>query len=95
MPSLAIAEACWWCTDRRYQSQLGDLPDSPADLSPFTPKYEEHHGWQIDLCEAQYWGDLPPKAQNFVHRVEALANLKVRLISIGPEREQVIRRDRV
>lgn len=78
---------------RHGDDLLSDLPDSPADLSPFTPKYEEHLGWDIDLCEAHYWGDLPPKAQDFVHRLEALTDLKVRLISIGPEREQVIRRD--
>jgi len=82
------------CVAYRHGDDLfSDLPDSPADLSPFTPKYEEHLGWDIDLSEAHYWGDLPPKAQDFVHRLEALTDLKVRLISIGPEREQVIRRD--
>ncbi len=83
------------CVAYRHDDDLlSDLPDSPADLSPFTPEYEEHTGWQIDLSQAHYWGDLPPEAQDYVHRVEALTDLKVRLISIGPEREQVIRWDR-
>ena len=80
---------------RHGDNLLSDLPDSPADLSSFTPEYEEYQGWQIDLCDDLYWGDLPSQAQGFVYQVEALTNRKVRLISIGPERDQVIRRDRV
>ncbi len=70
-----------------------DLPDSAADLSEFTPVYEDLPGWQADLWQARRWEDLPPQAQAYVERIEALSGLPVRLISVGPEREQIIQRD--
>jgi adenylosuccinate synthase len=70
-----------------------DLPDGPADLSPFTPVYEELAGWESDLQKVSAWDDLPTEAQTYVRRIEALTDLPAHLISIGPERTQIIRRD--
>jgi adenylosuccinate synthase len=78
---------------RHDEDRYSDLPDGPADLSPFTPEYEELPGWHTDLWQVHHWDDLPPEAQSYIRRVEELTKLKVRLISVGPEREQVIRRD--
>jgi adenylosuccinate synthase len=79
---------------RHAEERLSDLPDGPADLSPFNPEYEELPGWQADLWQARVWADLPSEAQDYVHRIEVLSNLKVQMISVGPERGQVIIRDR-
>jgi adenylosuccinate synthase len=68
-----------------------DLPNSAADISPFSPDYELLTGWQDDLMQARYWGDLPPEAQGYVRRIQELTDLPVRLISVGPEREQIVR----
>jgi adenylosuccinate synthase len=78
---------------RHEEDRYPDLPDGPADLSPFTPEYEELPGWHTDLWEVHHWDDLPPEAQSYIGRVEEHTQLKVRLTSVGPEREQVIRRD--
>ncbi|KPK90649.1 MAG: adenylosuccinate synthetase [Anaerolineae bacterium SM23_ 63] len=78
---------------RDGEHRYPDLPDGPSDLSPFTPEYGELPGWHTDLWEARHWNDLPPEAQSYIGRVEELTTLKVRLISVGPERDQVIRRD--
>jgi len=78
---------------RRDKDRYPDLPDGPADLSPFTPEYGELPGWHTDLWQVHSWDDLPPEAQSYIRRIEELTKLKVRLISVGPEREQVIRRD--
>jgi adenylosuccinate synthase len=77
----------------REKELLTDLPDGPADLSPFAPECEELPGWQTDLQQARSWAELPPEAQTYVQRVESLANLNVRMISVGPERDQIILRD--
>jgi adenylosuccinate synthase len=76
------------------EDEFQDLPDGPADLSPFKPVYENLPGWVSDLQEVNRWDDLPAEAQIYVRRIEALTNLPARLISIGPERTQIIRRDR-
>ncbi|HSV86823.1 MAG TPA: adenylosuccinate synthetase, partial [Levilinea sp.] len=68
-------------------------PFGPADLLPFEAVYEEVPGWDADVSNARGWDDLPPEAQQFIRRVEAIAGVPVRLISVGPEREQVVEVD--
>ncbi len=75
---------------RAYGRQYERLPLGPADLSPFEPVYEGVPGWQEDVQSARAWDDLPPAAQNFIRRIEAIAGVPVRLISVGPERDQVV-----
>lgn len=69
-----------------------DLPVSAAALGQVKPVYEEQPGWDESIWGAHFWGDLPPAAQAYINRIEALTGLKVNLISVGPERDQVIRR---
>lgn len=66
------------------------LPLGPGKLEAFTPVYEELDGWDVDLGQARQWEDLPAAARAFILRLEELAGVPVRLISVGPEREQVV-----
>jgi adenylosuccinate synthase len=82
------------CIAYQYEKKLlTDLPDGPADLSPFVPEYEKLPVWHTDLQQARSWAELPPEAQTYVQRVESLANLNVQMVSVGPERDQVILRE--
>jgi adenylosuccinate synthase len=67
-----------------------DLPYGPANLDSFIPVYEELPGWNKDIRLVKEWGDLPAQAQDYIRRVEQLAGVPIRLVSVGPEREQVI-----
>lgn len=69
-----------------------NLPRGPKNLSPFEPIYEELPGWEKDVWEVRAWGDLPAQAQAYIKRVETLVEVPVSLVSVGPERDQVIRR---
>lgn len=71
---------------------LPELPLGPADLSPFEPVYHELDGWEEDIMGVRRWEDLPVQAQNYVSKVEELVGVKVKLISVGPERDQYIQR---
>ena len=73
--------------------QFRDLPDTAASVERFTPVYEEQIGWDDNIWDAHFWGDLPHAAQQYIHQIEQLTGIKVKLISVGPEREQVIRRE--
>jgi adenylosuccinate synthase len=70
-----------------------DLPLGPADLSPFTPVYEDLPGWTEEISQARRMGDLPAAARNYLQRIEALTGVRISLISVGPEREQVVTAD--
>jgi adenylosuccinate synthase len=58
----------------------------------YEPVYEDLPGWDMDIMGVRRWQDLPKEARDYIARIEAIAGLPVKLISVGPEREQVISR---
>jgi adenylosuccinate synthase len=80
------------CTGYRANGQdYAELPLGPADLSPFQPVYESMPGWAEDVSGARSLADLPAAARHYVQRIEALTGVPVSLISVGPERSQIVR----
>jgi adenylosuccinate synthase len=67
-----------------------ELPLGPADLSPFTPVYEELPGWAEDVRGVRRLAGLPAAALAYIRRIEALTGVRVSIVSVGPEREQVV-----
>ncbi len=68
-----------------------ELPLGPADLTPFTPIYETVPGWPEAVQTVRQLADLPTAARHYLRRVEALTGVPVSMVSVGPEREQVVR----
>jgi adenylosuccinate synthase len=65
----------------------------PASIAAFNsakPIYEELPGWQADSSTARRWEDLPKNAQAYIRRIGELIGKPIEIISVGPEREQVI-----
>jgi adenylosuccinate synthase len=82
------------CTCYRYQGrQVCDLPFGPADLSPFEPVYADLPGWQEDLTGVRAWADLPAAARAYLARIEEIAGVPVSLVSVGPERDQIVEKE--
>ncbi len=82
------------CSAYRCEGKtLTDLPFGPADLSPYEPVYEQLHGWKDDLGSLRKWKELPVAARKYIERIETLTGVPVRLVSVGPERDQIIQRD--
>jgi adenylosuccinate synthase len=67
-----------------------ELPIGSDHLDQFTPVYEELPGWQGDIRSIRRWDELPAPARDYIRRVEELCETPVRLVSVGPEREQVV-----
>ncbi|MCI0849885.1 MAG: adenylosuccinate synthase [Chloroflexi bacterium] len=68
------------------------FPGTVSVLERSTPVYEEHEGWKQDTSGARRFSDLPKGAQRYVERIEDLLGCPIEFVSVGPEREQVIRR---
>ncbi len=66
------------------------FPLSTASLYHCEPVYIEVPGWKEEISQAKNFEDLPPRAQDYVRLVEELAGVPIKIISVGPEREQVI-----
>jgi adenylosuccinate synthase len=79
------------CTAYRSGGQsYADLPFGPHHLEQYTPVYEELPGWEGDIRSIRRWEELPAQACDYIRRVEELCSTPVRLVSVGPEREQVV-----
>jgi len=74
------------------EEKFSRLPLGPANLAPMEAIYEELEGWEGDLTSIRSWDDLPHEAREYVSRIESLVNTPVKMISVGPERSQVIQR---
>jgi adenylosuccinate synthase len=68
------------------------LPASVPDVMAAVPVYRELPGFEEDVSGARRFDDLPTPARDFVLAIEAECGVPVELVSVGPSREQVIRR---
>ena len=82
------------CTGYRVDGEpLEAFPADPTLLARAEPVLESLDPWPDDCSGARTFDDLPAAARAYVRRVEELVGAPVRLISVGPDREQTIRRD--
>jgi adenylosuccinate synthase len=79
------------CVAYAYRGErLIDFPADGATLAECQPIYEELPGWSDDIGAARALDQLPAAARRYVERIEALSQTPIRLISVGPERDQSI-----
>jgi adenylosuccinate synthase len=79
------------CTAYRHSGKvLADPPFGPAELSPCEPVYEQFPGWNEDISAVRNREGLPVAARNYLDRIADLTGVPVCLVSVGPEREQII-----
>jgi adenylosuccinate synthase len=62
------------------------------DLEPAKPMFEFMPGWLCWIGTVRSFDDLPEAAQAYVRRLEALIEVPVKWVSVGPRREQLIER---
>jgi len=62
-----------------------------AWLSQIQPVYLEMEGWMQSTTAVRQFGDLPARAQAYVHKAAELTGTKISFVSVGPERESIIR----
>jgi adenylosuccinate synthase len=62
-------------------------------LERATPVFEELPGWNVpkeELAKIRHFTDLPKNAQQYVLRIEELCECSIKLVSIGPDRSQLL-----
>lgn len=72
--------------------KIFEFPDQINDLPYYEPVYEILPGWKTNLKNIRRFRDLPQKAQSYLKRIEKELEVPIKLISVGPERGQVILR---
>jgi adenylosuccinate synthase len=70
----------------RYDS----LPYHQSVLHKVTPVYETLPGWKTDLSQATELHELPSAAKRYVEFLSRQAGVPIRLVGVGPGREQFV-----
>jgi adenylosuccinate synthase len=79
----------------RYRCEGKERRDWPAELSRLDgiePVYQTFPGWSEDITRVRKYAELPQAARNYVEALEREVGTPILMLSVGPEREQVIPR---
>ncbi|GAB4400563.1 MAG: adenylosuccinate synthase [Anaerolineales bacterium] len=70
--------------------RLTDFPTDARTLALCEPEYETLPGWQSEISHVRSRQALPPAARAYVAYLEHRLGVPVRIISVGPERDETI-----
>jgi len=79
------------CTGYEYKGVLiTDFPPSLSVLEQCTPVYEAMPGWKQDTSNIKNYNDLPDNTKKYLEKIEKLAKVEIKIVSVGPGREATI-----
>jgi adenylosuccinate synthase len=80
------------CTD--YKSGNNTLSDYPFDLASenLAPVYQIMAGWKTPLENIRSYSELPSELITYIKYIEEYVEIPVEIISVGPDRNQTIRK---
>ena len=71
-------------------AEVHGYPDLSSDLARVVPRYVTLPGWKTELGGCRSAADLPAAAREFIAVVEREAGVPVRIVGVGPERDDVL-----
>ena len=74
--------------------RITEFPANFADLEHCTPIYEEFDGFTEDITKCKTFDELPVNVKNYIKELEKIIGCPVRLLGVGPGRDQVISIDK-
>jgi adenylosuccinate synthase len=69
-----------------------EWPGALTNLADAVPHYESARGWKHDITGVREYADLPPLARKYVEWLEKLVGVPIVMLSVGPDRDQIIPR---
>ena len=70
--------------------RLDEMPADVRSLERVTPVYEMMEGWKADTGGARTLAALPKAARAYLDRLQELAEVPIRYVSVGTRRDQII-----
>ncbi|MBU0767419.1 adenylosuccinate synthase [Patescibacteria group bacterium] len=77
-----------------YKHKGREIQAFPTDLERLNqcePVYIEMPGWEQTTCKAKKFDELPQNARNYLAKLSEVAEAKISMVSVGPERTQIIK----
>ena len=82
------------CTSYKYEGKTyNEIPPHQTIMHKCQPVYKTLRGWKEDISQVKSYMELPEKTRTYIEEIENLVNIPVSMISVGPERNQIIIRD--
>ncbi|OYX60441.1 MAG: adenylosuccinate synthase [Comamonadaceae bacterium 32-67-11] len=79
------------CVGYRLDGELIDLLPLGADeIARCEPIYETLPGWSQPSAGVTRYEDLPPNAQHYLNRIEAVTGVPIHVVSTSPDRDHTI-----
>ena len=70
--------------------RLDGFPEDADAMARLSPVYETLPGWTEDIAAARRVDALPAAALGYARRIEALTGARISVLSVGPERDQMM-----
>jgi adenylosuccinate synthase len=75
---------------RRDREVIEDFPPLAGVFEACEPIYEELPGWKSDISGLRRLEDLPAEARDYLDFLQDKAEVPIKLVSVGPERQQTL-----
>lgn len=76
-------------------TRILNYPASLKDLSVCKPVYETCKGWNRDISSCRTYNELPEETKEYIRMIEDTTGVRVKIISVGPDRDQTMIREDV
>lgn len=79
------------CTGYEIDGECIDyVPSTIEEVARALPVYETLPGWTEDVRHMRKLAELPANARRYIDRIEQVCETPIELISVGPERSQLV-----
>jgi len=84
------------CEYYEYKGEkIEHFPASLDVLEECKPIYRKFKGWKQDLTSLTSFEQLPDEAKEYIAAIESICGVPVKIVSVGPGREQTIVREEI
>tara|TARA_B100001939_G_scaffold342013_1_gene352457 strand:+ start:387 stop:1658 length:1272 start_codon:yes stop_codon:yes gene_type:complete len=78
------------CTKYKFKGKLIDHLPFSLESKNLEPIFEEFDGWEDDISQTKNFEDLPNTFKNYINFIEKHVGIKIKIVSVGPDRKQTI-----
>tara|TARA_B100000989_G_scaffold144619_1_gene107704 strand:- start:7709 stop:9019 length:1311 start_codon:yes stop_codon:yes gene_type:complete len=82
------------CVSYNLDKKVIDFFPYDVTSKKITPNYKSFEGWDNDITQIKYEKDLPKELIQYIDFIESFVKVPINIISVGPDREQTIFRNK-
>lgn len=76
----------------RFDGQETDQFPFEVSQAAIEPIYETMPGWRDDITAYRSWAALPDNLQKYINFIESYTNTSITFVSVGPDRQETIKK---